>query len=51
MCQQVAEHVTIELVPDTGHWVAEESPDTFAELFCEFDSRAPTLPPSWPLHP
>jgi pimeloyl-ACP methyl ester carboxylesterase len=29
-----------DLVPDAGHWVAEENPDYFCRRFIEFDSSA-----------
>ena len=40
MCEEVAHSVTDRLVPDCGHWVAEEKPDYFIEMFCEFDAVA-----------
>ena len=40
MCEQVAESVTDRLVPDCGHWVAEEQPAYFTRMFCEFDAAA-----------
>ena len=40
MCEEVADSVTDHLVPDCGHWVAEEQPTYFTEMFCEFDGAA-----------
>jgi pimeloyl-ACP methyl ester carboxylesterase len=40
MCEEVAESVTDHLVPDCGHWVAEEQPAYFTKMFCEFDAAA-----------
>lgn len=38
MCEEIAESVTGHLVPDCGHWVAEERPDYFSDMFCDFDA-------------
>ena len=40
MCDEVADAVTGRLVPDCGHWVAEEQPEYFTTMFCEFDAAA-----------
>jgi pimeloyl-ACP methyl ester carboxylesterase len=40
MCEEVADSVTAQLVPDCGHWVAEEQPGYFTRMFCEFDAGA-----------
>jgi len=40
MCDEVADSVTSRLVPDCGHWVAEEQPEYFTTMFCEFDAAA-----------
>jgi pimeloyl-ACP methyl ester carboxylesterase len=40
MCEEVADSVTAQLVPDCGHWVAEEQPAYFIRMFCEFDAAA-----------
>lgn len=40
MCEEIAENVTGTLVPDTGHWVAEEDPAAFTQLFLDFDADA-----------
>lgn len=40
MCEEVAESVTGQLVPDCGHWVAEEQPAYFTRMFCAFDAAA-----------
>lgn len=40
MCEEVAESVTYQLVPECGHWVAEEQPEGFTRMFCEFDAAA-----------
>jgi pimeloyl-ACP methyl ester carboxylesterase len=40
MCEEVADSVTAGLVPDCGHWVAEEQPRYFTRMFCEFDAAA-----------
>ena len=40
MCEEIAETVTDQLVPDCGHWVPEEQPAYFTEMFCEFDAVA-----------
>jgi hypothetical protein len=42
MCEEVALDVTEHLVPDAGHWVAEENPDYFCRMFIQFDSSART---------
>ncbi|MEU7835525.1 alpha/beta hydrolase [Nonomuraea sp. NPDC049129] len=42
MCRQIAENVTSRLVPDCGHWVAEENPGYFTTMFLEFDEGART---------
>jgi pimeloyl-ACP methyl ester carboxylesterase len=48
MCEKVALDVTGHLVPDAGHWVAEENPDYFCRMFIEFDSSARTAQLSRP---
>lgn len=40
MCEEVAHSVTEHLVPECGHWVAEEQPEYFTRMFCEFDAAA-----------
>ena len=40
MCEEVATNVTGHLVPDAGHWVAEENPDGFTRMFLDFDRAA-----------
>jgi pimeloyl-ACP methyl ester carboxylesterase len=40
MCEEIAESVTGHLIPDCGHWVAEEQPEYFTTMFCDFDARA-----------
>jgi pimeloyl-ACP methyl ester carboxylesterase len=45
MCEEVAIDVTNHLVPDAGHWVAEENPDYFCRMFIDFDTSARTQPP------
>jgi pimeloyl-ACP methyl ester carboxylesterase len=45
MCEEVAIDVTGHLVPDAGHWVAEENPDYFCRMFIEFDTSARTRQP------
>ncbi|MDV3128440.1 alpha/beta hydrolase [Mycobacterium sp. 21AC1] len=40
MCEEIADSVTGQLVPDCGHWVAEEQPEYFTSMFCEFDAAA-----------
>jgi pimeloyl-ACP methyl ester carboxylesterase len=42
MCEEIAINVTGHLVPDAGHWVAEENPDYFCRMFLEFDASART---------
>ena len=42
MCEEIALDVTGHLVPDAGHWVAEENPDYFCRMFLQFDSSART---------
>jgi pimeloyl-ACP methyl ester carboxylesterase len=44
MCEEVANDVTSHLVPDAGHWVAEENPDYFCRMFIDFDTSARTKP-------
>jgi pimeloyl-ACP methyl ester carboxylesterase len=39
MMREIANNVTGQLVPDAGHWVAEESPAYFSRLFADFDGR------------
>ena len=46
MCEEIAIDVTGHLVPDAGHWVAEENPDYFCRMFIEFDTSARTRQPS-----
>jgi pimeloyl-ACP methyl ester carboxylesterase len=50
MCEEIAIDVTGHLVPDAGHWVAEENPDYFCRMFIEFDTSARTRRPSRPNH-
>ncbi|WP_405632958.1 hypothetical protein OG933_43360 [Streptomyces sp. NBC_00016] len=38
MCEEIAENVTGHLVPDAGHWVAEENPACFTRMFLDFDA-------------
>jgi pimeloyl-ACP methyl ester carboxylesterase len=38
MCEEIADNVTGHLVPDAGHWVAEENPEYFARMFLDFDA-------------
>ncbi|MCV7420488.1 alpha/beta hydrolase [Mycobacterium yunnanensis] len=40
MCEEVADSATGQLVPDCGHWVAEEQPAYFTKMFCDFDAAA-----------
>ncbi|CDO08153.1 alpha/beta hydrolase [Mycolicibacterium cosmeticum] len=40
MCEEIADSVTSQLVPDCGHWVPEEQPEYFTNMFCEFDAAA-----------
>lgn len=40
MCQEIAHDVTGYLVPDCGHWVAEENPSDFVRMFLDFDHDA-----------
>jgi pimeloyl-ACP methyl ester carboxylesterase len=40
MCRDIAENVTGHLIPDAGHWIAEEQPDYFVAMFLEFDTTA-----------
>lgn len=42
MCEDIAHHVTGELIPHSGHWVAEENPSAFVDTFLRFDDRART---------
>jgi pimeloyl-ACP methyl ester carboxylesterase len=39
MCEEVAVNVTGHLVPDAGHWIAEENPDYLARMFLDFDTE------------
>jgi pimeloyl-ACP methyl ester carboxylesterase len=48
MCEEVAVDVTGHLVPDAGHWVAEENPDYFCCMFIDFDTSARTRQPTQP---
>ena len=50
MCEEVANDVTSHLVPDAGHWVAEENPDYFSRMFIGFDTSARTGQPNRPNH-
>ncbi|WP_185976206.1 alpha/beta fold hydrolase [Mycolicibacterium sp. 018/SC-01/001] len=45
MCEEVAHRVTEHLVPDCGHWVAEEQPEYFVQMFCDFDASARSTQP------
>ena len=38
--EEVADNVTGHLVPDAGHWTAEENPDYFTRMFLDFDATA-----------
>lgn len=40
MCEEIADSVTDQLVPACGHWVAEEQPEYFTQMFCHFDAAA-----------
>lgn len=40
MCEEIAENVTGHLIPDSGHWIAEEQPEYFIRLFLQFDNDA-----------
>ena len=40
MCKEIADNVTGHLVPESGHWIAEENPDYFAQMFLDFDAAA-----------
>lgn len=40
MCEEIADSVTERIVPGCGHWVAEEQPGYFTEMFCDFDAAA-----------
>lgn len=40
MCEDIAENVRGELIPECGHWVAEEQPEHFTRLFLDFDTDA-----------
>lgn len=40
MTEDVADNVAFELVPDSGHWVAEEQPEAFVFTFLTFDESA-----------
>jgi nucleoside-diphosphate-sugar epimerase len=40
MCEEIAIDVTGHLVPDAGHWVAEENPGYFCRMFIDFDTSA-----------
>lgn len=40
MCEEVAENVTGSLIPECGHWIAEEKPLEFVDLFVDFDAGA-----------
>ena len=43
MGREVADHVTVESVPQAGHWLAEENPDGLVEVVTRFDrDHAPT---------
>jgi pimeloyl-ACP methyl ester carboxylesterase len=46
MCEEVAIDVTGHLVPDAGHWVAEENPDYFCRMFIDFDTSARARQPT-----
>ncbi|WP_460798672.1 alpha/beta fold hydrolase [Microbacterium sp. GXF0217] len=38
MCREIAEDVRGELIPECGHWVAEERPEHFVRMFVDFDT-------------
>ncbi|MEU2198966.1 alpha/beta hydrolase [Isoptericola sp. NPDC019482] len=40
MVEEIAEDVTGQLIAGSGHWVAEETPQEFVDLFVDFDTRA-----------
>ncbi len=36
---ELAENVTVDGIPDSGHWIAEENPDAMVESLLRFDGR------------
>jgi pimeloyl-ACP methyl ester carboxylesterase len=40
MCEEIADNVIGQLVPDAGHWIAEENPEYFGRMFLDFDAAA-----------
>ena len=40
MCKEIADNVTGHLVPEAGHWIAEENPHYFTQMFLDFDAAA-----------
>ena len=48
MCKEIADNVTGHLVPESGHWIAEENPDYFAQMFLDFDATARATSPATP---
>jgi pimeloyl-ACP methyl ester carboxylesterase len=40
MCRDIADNVTGHLIPNAGHWTAEEQPASFVTMFLDFDTAA-----------
>jgi pimeloyl-ACP methyl ester carboxylesterase len=40
MCRDIADNVTGHLIPNAGHWIAEEQPASFVTMFLDFDTAA-----------
>ena len=43
MGREIAENLTVEAVPESAHWIAEESPEALAEIVTRFDRQTRAL--------
>ena len=44
MGREIADDVTVAVVPETGHWLAEENPDAVVEIVQDFVEGRPDAP-------
>ena len=38
---ELADHVTVDGIPDSGHWIAEENPEEMVRSVLRFEKRVP----------
>jgi pimeloyl-ACP methyl ester carboxylesterase len=36
MMREVAHDVSLAIIPQSGHWIAEENPNALAQVLCDF---------------